>query len=156
MGRFCSARTSRWPMRSIGAEKVSKQFRTIALPTAMKQNDMSGQREPLLLRLIENLPNRIQRLGVGKMPSASHDSPLQKRRAFAVQLHLWVVIALDRQNIDAAESPDQFRTGVAQIRRISDPAAESFDDESMRTEFIVREPDRSAVQFRLWVKTVFR
>ena len=108
----------------------------------MKQHDVPGQSLPLPLCLIQNPPHRIQRFRVGKMPPAPHDPPLQKPRPVAAQLHLRIVVALDRQQIQTAESPHQFFTDAAQIRRVSDPPAESIYDKTMRAQLIMLEPDR--------------
>ena len=63
----------------------------------------------------------VERLLIGKMPPAAHDPVLEKRGAGALHLHLRVVVAFDRQNIEVDKFADQIRRHVAQVGGESHP-----------------------------------
>src|SRR5262245_43972102 len=71
------------------------------------------------------------------MSAPTHDPLLEEIRSRAVQLHLRVVVAFQRQHIHAARAVQQRPGHAAKIGGISNPAAESFDYKSMRAHIIM-------------------
>ena len=67
------------------------------------------------------------------MAGSAHHALLEERWARAVVLHLRIVIAFDRQQVQILKMVEEVLRNVSKISRIAEPASKAFDDKAMRT-----------------------
>src|SRR5262245_52692452 len=75
------------------------------------------------------------------MTATSHDSVLHEMWARTLQFHPRIVVALQRDYVQADKSVQKHPRHAAKIGCITDPGAEPLNDKSIRSVLIVRERD---------------
>src|SRR5690606_629665 len=90
----------------VAVEKLPHEVRAVALAAAVQKHDMLRQAAAALI-LVEDLAHRLEALLIGQVPAPAHDPLLEETWPAAGPLHLRVVVALDRQHIQAAKALDQ-------------------------------------------------
>lgn len=104
-------------------KKAFQEDRTIALSTAVQEDDVIGHAMTQRVSLIKNRTQGRIRLGVGKVAVTVHDPTLEKVGSRTLQLHVGVVVALNRENMQAGKPVNQRSRNVPEIGRVTEPGS---------------------------------
>src|SRR5688500_9348674 len=127
-------------------EEFAQERWAVALAAAVQQDDVAREPAALALAAVEDAADRVVRLRVRKVTSAAHDAIFQEPRASGVDLHFRVVIALEREQVEADEFIVQLARDAPEIGRPADAAMESLEEEPVRACAVVDQRDRAAFQ----------
>ena len=84
------------------------------------------------------------------MAVSAGDAAFQEPGAAAIGLHPRIVVGLECNTIEIAESVEQVTRHVSEVGGIADAITEAVDDEAMRSKGVVSEMDRIADQTVDW------
>ena len=124
----------------VGPEQAAHDIRAVTFLAAMQQDDVIRQSTGA----IEEFADSGEGLLIGQVTITAGDTALQEPGAGTVGLHLGVVIGLQRDAIEVAETVKKVGRHTAKIGGVADAIAETANHEAVRAKVIMSEMDRVA------------